>query len=307
MALGAVLLSVVFPFAVVVLLAAAALWAAWESSAQHRLIWRKPLLLAAGSIPYLVIQYQVIRGDSLLSAWNAQNQTPSLPWWDTTVAFSPALLLAAVGLVHILRKDYTSGRILAAWAAASLGLLLVPFNLQRRFIVGLFIPLAGLAAYGWISLSSSGFFRRRAGLLVMLLSIPTSLLVLGSAFSGISTTDHRLYLARDEAAMLEWMLHNLDRQDIVLAAPSTGLFIPGWSGQQVVYGHPFETVNAGEMKMLAEQAVSGEITLDEFIDLSGIKPDYLFWGPREALLNPAPPAGLGIVHSAGDVILFRIP
>lgn len=307
LAVGALALAVIFPFAAAVLLAVAGVWAAWESIEQHRLVWHKPLMITLGGMPYLVYQYILIQSDPALNGWNQQNLTISPPWWDVIVSFSPALLSAAAGAVFILRNRYSSGRILLVWAVVSLGMVIMPFNLQRRFLLGLYIPLAGLAVYGWMAISRRGFFQRRTGLILMILSLPTSILVLLSGISGAVSADRHIYLSTNEVQMMEWMLHNLDEGEVILASPETGLFIPAWAGQQVIYGHPFETVNAAVNKELVEDVLSGGLPLDQFSQVAGIHPDYLFWGPREMAFSSSPPAGLGAVQSIGDVTLYKVP
>lgn len=186
-------------------------------------------------------------------------------------------------------------------------MVIMPFNLQRRFLLGLYIPLAGLAVYGWMAISRRGFFQRRTGLILMILSLPTSILVLLSGISGAVSADRHIYLSTNEVQMMEWMLHNLDEGEVILASPETGLFIPAWAGQQVIYGHPFETVNAAVNKELVEDVLSGGLPLDQFSQVAGIHPDYLFWGPREMAFSSSPPAGLGAVQSIGDVTLYKVP
>jgi len=42
-----------------------------------------------------------------------------------------------------------------------------------------------------------------------------------------------------------------------------GLFVPAWAGQPVVYGHPFETVDADARKAQVEAFWAGEIGAEE--------------------------------------------
>jgi hypothetical protein len=42
-----------------------------------------------------------------------------------------------------------------------------------------------------------------------------------------------------------------------------GLFVPAWAGQPVVYGHPFETVNAKERNAQIEAYWSGKMGVKE--------------------------------------------
>jgi len=281
--------------------------ALWETIDTRRLAWKKLFFLSLGGLPYLIYQYYVIISNPILSLWNVQNQTPSPPAWDLLISFSPALILAVPGAYFVIRKGYTPGRILLAWLLVAFVLLFLPFNLQRRFMTGLFIPVALVSVLGWISLSSSAFIKARAGLLLMTLSLPTILLVLMAGLSGAAARDQRLFRTTSEAGMMAWMADHLSPEEIVLAAPDTGNLIPAWSGQEVVYGHPFETVNADAQKALVEEALRGNISLAEFNSWLESPATYLFWSRREQQYSPSPPAGLAVMHQVGDVSLLKIP
>ncbi|HLE15911.1 MAG TPA: hypothetical protein VI776_14270, partial [Anaerolineales bacterium] len=109
--------------------------------------WRLFWLLAGGA-PVLVYDYWVANTHPVLAGWNAQNQTPAPPLWDVFLSLSPALWLAIAGAWAAWRTGGRGPRLLLAWAGLGLLLLYLPFGLQRRFILGLYVPLAGLAALG---------------------------------------------------------------------------------------------------------------------------------------------------------------
>ncbi len=58
---------------------------------------RRGLALAAGGAPVLLYYLWAVNSNPQLAAWNAQNLTPSPPWWDVLLAFSPALPVALLG------------------------------------------------------------------------------------------------------------------------------------------------------------------------------------------------------------------
>jgi hypothetical protein len=303
---GAALLSVILPFAVVVLLIVQWLTTLWDAIRTRRFYLLRPILLAAGGMPYLIYQYLVISSDPSLRAWNLQNLTPAPLSWDLIISLSPALVLAIIGSIFIERKRYITGRILIVWVITAMILLVIPFNLQRRFMLGLYIPLAGLTAFGWIASARIRFMKRYGRLLVMIFSVPTILMVLAAGISGIVGRDSQLYLSADEYGVMKWMQTNVPTQAVVLGAPDTGLFIPSRAGQQVIYGHPFETINATRNKELVEKTLRGDIPTSELENIVGVPIDYLFWGPRELEFSPSPPAGLNIAYQSGDVTLFAL-
>ena len=52
---------------------------------------------------------------------------------------------------------------------------------------------------------------------------------------------------------MDWLNENTDPDVLILADEEVGLLIPSITGRRVLYGHPFETVNAeNERKYLRE-------------------------------------------------------
>jgi hypothetical protein len=187
-----------------------------------------------------------------------------------------------------------------------LGLLLIylPFGLQRRFILGLFVPLAGLASLGirWLA----GIDPLRARLLTVaffLLALPTNGMILLAAVQGIAVHAAPLYLERDEHLALEWMEVHTPEGSVVLASPDTGLWIPAQTGLRVVAGHPFETVEAGKMAEQVEAIFLGTPG-SESVSLAA-SVDYVFIGPRERRLGGNLPEGTWHpVYRQGEVTIW---
>ncbi len=306
----ALLLALLLPFGVVitgVILGGLALWK-WAET--RRLDWQKLALLAVFGGPILIYDVWLTRVNPALANWNAQNVTPSPPLWDLLLAFSPALLLAIPGAVALLKSKSQSGRLLLVWAVAGIALLYVPFSLQRRFITGLYVPLAGLAGLGVAALAGAQVKRYRLlvfGLFVAVL--PTTLVILLAAWSGIQARDPAIYLTRGEADAFQWLAQNTPPSAVVLAAPETGTLIPAYTGRRVLYGHPFETVDAAANEQAVTDYIEGRgASAERSAYLLQNDVSYLFWGPRETALGGAPPAlGWSEVYSSEGVAIFAAP
>lgn len=267
------------------------------------------LAVLSGGLPLLLYDLWIARTDPLLAGWNAQNLTPAPPLWDLFLSLSPALLLAVPGAWRVFKSGTGQGRNLLAWAAAGLLLVFLPFGLQRRFLIGLYVPLAGLAALGLGRLSGQPDPRNGRSaryhvlvVIVFLLALPTNLIVLFAARHGVQTLNPKLYLSSGERQAFLWLAENSAPEAVILAAPETGLFIPAYTGRRVIYGHPFETVDAAR----EEAAVRQFFTTGHWsASLEGRRIDYLFAGPRERQLNPhlAFP-GLTAIYSAEGVSLY---
>lgn len=253
---------------------------------------------ALGGGMILIYQYWSILFDPVLSLWNAQNITVSPGFMDLMISLSPCLVLAGLGLKAAWKEE--KGRNLVIWAAVSLVLVLIPWNLQRRFLTGIYVPVACLAVYGLIDLERTRRFSFRSGVIMLLvLAIPTNIIILASGIQAASRQDPKIYLDREIFEGLVWISENTDPDVLVLADENVGLFIPSVTGRKVIYGHPFETVNAETEKeflrsfinekqddLVYEQSIndrdievlflSGEISmdLDRWINENGFMPDF---------------------------------
>jgi hypothetical protein len=192
---------------------------------------------------FLVYQYWSIINDPALAVWNAQNRTPSPVLFDFLISFSPVIFLSLVGIKYAWRSE--SGRILVVWVLVSIVLVMIPWNLQRRFLTGLYVPLVGLAVFGIVGLEERKNLNFRISILALvILSIPTNLIVILSGFQAINQLDRNIYISTSLKDSLDWISHHTDEKSLILTDQSTGLFIPSITGRRVIYGHPFETINA---------------------------------------------------------------
>jgi hypothetical protein len=249
-----------------------------------RLVW-----ISIFGTPVVLYDLWVTRADPQLAAWNAQNLTLTPPAWDVLLALSPALLLALPGVWQVVRRRERSAQVLLVWALISAALIYAPFGLQRRFLMGLYVPLVGLAVYGLEVLTArySIRFARWTAVIALGLALPTTLLILVVGMLGAKTHDPALYMTQSEAQALEWLKANTPSDALVLAAPETGLLIPARTGRRVIYGHPFETANAEAEKAQLIHFFKGEIAdPSDFLEKSQV--DFLVYGPRERKLGSLP-------------------
>jgi hypothetical protein len=287
-ALASVGLGVVQPFGVIPVYATLAVWLALRWWRDQRVDWRTAGWTAvAGLVAVVYPLYGVlaIRSDPVLASWSAQNQTPSPPVWDWLLGFGLLPLLAVPGIVVMVRRRSAGGLLLLAWVvAAGLGMY-APLALQRRLALGLGVPIALLAGTGWWEVIRPWMRVRRRGLLtaVMLsLSTLTNLFLMAMLVVAASGGEPLFYISGGEWQALEWLREEAEPDQVVLCAPETGMFVPAWAGQRVVYGHPFETVDAERREAQVRAYWAGEMSLAEqasFLRESGV--DYVLVGPRE--------------------------
>ncbi len=243
-------LAWVQPFAVPIVLIVSGVYLIPLAWLERRLPWGEAAVCgvtAIGAAPVMIYDLHVYNTNPALAAWADQNLTPSLPPWDYALAYGLILVLALGGIGIALQRRSRRDLFLLAWVSSAVALLYVPFALQRRFITGLHVPLVILAALGlerymWPHVRA----HRRAlvtGLIVGFTAL-SNLFVLLVSVSGVAQGRHPLVMTADEAAASDWLQQNTSWTDTILAPPDSGHFIPAWAGNRVVYGHPFETIEA---------------------------------------------------------------
>ncbi|TLN18788.1 hypothetical protein FDZ74_06680 [bacterium] len=300
-------LGIALPFGVVVAVVVITATTALNIFTLRTFRWQNalPFLLVGGLT--ILYQYSQTRLDPFLAAWDSQNQTPSPPLWDFTVSFAPMLLLAIWGGVQAYRLRYRTVLYLAGWAVLGFLLIYLPFNLQRRFMLGYMIPLAGLAAFGLAELKLRR--KRWFGVGLVSLALPTLLLIIAGGLLSVKNSEPLLVIDRSEMDAYSYLAQNGQAGDVVLASPESGLFLPGYSGLRVIYGHLFETIDAQAEKLAVEEFFSAPVTANtlQWARERGVR--WVLWGPRENRLGNLPeelPAGLDLAFEKDGVQVFEL-
>jgi len=287
-AMASVGLGVVQPFGVIPVYATLAVWLALRWLRDRRVGWRRAGWTAAAglvALAYPLYGALAIQADPVLAGWSAQNQTPSPPIWDWLLSFGLVAALAVPGVATSVRRRTDGGLLLVAWVIAAGAGMYAPLALQRRLALGLQVPVALLAAAGWWQAIRPRLRTRLRGpvtVAMLGLSTLTNLFLVAMLVLAALRGEPRFYLSDGEWQALEWLRDAVDHDRVVLCAPQTGMFVPAWAGQRVVYGHPFETVDAERRKAQAEAYWSGEMGPTEresFLRENRVR--YVLVGPRE--------------------------
>jgi hypothetical protein len=287
-AMASVGLGVVQPFGVIPVYATLAVWLALRWLRDRRVGWRRAGWTAAAglvALAYPLYGALAIQADPVLAGWSAQNQTPSPPIWDWLLSFGLVAALAVPGVAMAVRRRTDGGLLLVAWVIAAGAGMYAPLALQRRLALGLHVPVALLAAAGWWQVIRPRLRARLRGpvtVAMLGLSTLTNLFLVAMLVLAALRGEPRFYLSDGEWQALEWLRDAVDHDRVVLCAPQTGMFVPAWAGQRVVYGHPFETVDAEQRKAQVEAYWSGEMGPTEresFLKENHVR--YVLVGPRE--------------------------
>jgi uncharacterized membrane protein len=189
----------------------------------------------------------------------------------------------------------------------------LPLPLQRRLSLGLGVPMGLLAGTGWWRTvrSRTQAHRRRLiqGLVVAFSALTPIFLIAVASFSALSG-EPWFYLSAGERAAFAWLRDYGRPDDVVLCAPQTGAFIPAWAGQPVVYGHPFETVDAERRRASVVAYWSAEMSATEQeVFLQKNRVGYVMVGPRERALGAGgrrSRAARDMVFEVEDVRIYAV-
>jgi len=191
-----------------------------------------------------------------------------------------------------------------------LTLAFIPWNLQRRFLTGIFIPLAGLSVFGIeVLIRISKMNSKTITAILFCLILPTNLIVILSGIQAVAIRDSQIYLSSDLKKSLVWLEGNTSRDSLILAGENNGLYIPSISGRKVVYGHPFETIYGDREKKYLEKIFGGELSTAETRMMIGDREiDYILTDheSNEKFLDLITELNFPQVFSRGSVGIYRV-
>ncbi|HET7376191.1 MAG TPA: hypothetical protein VFK30_05755, partial [Anaerolineae bacterium] len=301
LSLGLAVIQPFAPFAVYLILGVA-LFLIWR---RDRIFPRTQFSLTfiAGLItaPLLLYIYLATQSDPTLQQWSIQNQTPSPPLIDYVIGYGLLSLLAIPGLRSAWQRRSNWDILLIVWIIVTLPLLYAPIPLQRRLSLGLHIPIALLAAYGIDQLFQPKLLKR---LLIATTYLTSFFLIVGFIGNAVKH-DPRIYLTSNEVAALNWLQSNAQPNSIILASPELSAFIPAFTDQRVVYGHPYETINAEQRKQQVTEFYGGQLG-SALLTADSVA--YVIVGPRERALGTIDPnqLPLRLVFNMGDVNVYQV-
>jgi hypothetical protein len=240
----------------------------------------------------------VFNSDPVYEVWSAQNLILSPHPLHYLAAFGVPLLLAAFAVRDAWRSERPVWLALA-WVGVVPFLVYLPFNLQRRLVEGVQVPLSLLAAWGLGQISNhkspitsgksqvvSGRWWMVVGVVLLILSLTNVMLVAGNVLV-LRWRSEPIYRDAAEIAALDWLSGRAEPDDVVLTSYETGNYLPARVWARVFVGHGPETVEFDQKKSLAARFFSSTRADDEwrcqFLKQYGI--DYVFFGPNERKLG----------------------
>ncbi len=264
-------------------------------------------------LPLAVYYGAIVFYNPAMAEWSRQNVTSAPGVVPLLVGLGLPLVMALPGIYRAVRRFEADGdRFMLIWLVVMLVMLYLPSNIQRRFAVGMMIPIVYFATRSledfWFQRVTSRRWRYRLFVLLIPLIAFSQIFVLFTAILPVLTNQPQasqgLLLERDYAGVFEGLERRTRLTDVVLAAPDVSLWIPAWVGARVVYGHPFETLDAASKQAAVEAWYSGEVEdCDALLDRWNVR--YVLAGPEEARFGETDCLdNLRLIARSGDVSIY---
>jgi hypothetical protein len=300
-------LSLLFPQALVPLGAAlgayvALRWLRERRASRRELQWL--LVIALPALPIAAYYAALVAYNPSFAEWSRQNVTPAPNPLLLIIGLGIPLLMALPGIYRGVRRFEADGdQFMLLWLVVMIVVIYLPTNIQRRFAAGLMIPVAYFATRALEDFWFQHFSRRWRYRLLMGVGPLITMSYVLILFLNINIILGP-FLKRDYAAAFQWLKDHTASSTVVLAAEEVSIWLPGWTGAKVVYGHPFETLQAAAKKAEVRDWYSGQTT-DCNALLEKYRVRYVIFGSEEQLLGQTTCLSkLNPVYAYGSVTIY---
>lgn len=216
----------------------------------RELRWLLVVILPA--VPMAAYYLAIVMYNPAMAEWNSQNVTSAPSPIALVLGFGVPLFMALPGIYRALRRFEADGdQFMLIWLLVMLVAIYLPTNIQRRFALGIMIPSVYFATRSledfWFQHINRRWRYRLFGLVIPLMMLTQVFVLLTPLFPLIANRPENsqgLFLQRDYVAAFEWLRDRARLDDVVLASEQVSLWLPSWAGMRVVYGHPYETLDA---------------------------------------------------------------
>jgi hypothetical protein len=314
--LMAVTCQVVNPIAFAVIdmaMAGATLFHWWHN---RKFVWDHVLALsviAVAQIPLLIYNFIILSRDPIWSQFTTQNQTlsppPSFYFWGFAL-FWP---FAIYGMVRALQMRTPAWGAILAWTLSGFALAYLPVFIQRRFLLGITIPLGILAIDGLIELlkrleAKIPSLLKRENLIIFSYIVFTSLssiyLILGSSLY-VQAHPKDVFYPRDLEAALQWLDQNAAPNEVVLGDVETGQ-LTGQRTRLIAYvAHDMETLYFKNKKAMMQAYFKNSAPTNW---LEGTSAKWVVYGPYEQAISKSfqPSDSLKLVYENNTVKVYEV-
>ncbi len=269
-----------------------ALMVAEKSLRQTWLLGVKMMIPVAMTLPLLGYNAYIFTTNPALKIWSQQNLILSPEPHHYGLAYG-LLIIPAIYGGWLLVKGATPRQrnalpfrnlVLIIWCLVFPILVYLPFNLQRRLVVGVQVPLAFLATYGIFELGKRYIRPARQRLWrggVILFFALSNILVLLGSMATVSARPASMFLSLSQSEALNWLAEQA-RGEVIMAVYQTGNVLPAYANVRAFAGHGPETINSDEKRQQADLFFNHKTT-DEWRRalLEKFDIQYVYYGPDE--------------------------
>jgi hypothetical protein len=278
---------------------------------KEKLINLAVFIIPAGAIGFY--QFLTIRYDPVLNIWNSQNitQTPSMI--NLLFSFSPFIIGILFLFITLWKKKIIlekSTYLLLSWIVFALFMAFIPFNLQRRFLVGIYLPIV-IVFWDLLREHLSTDKRKNLKITIFVLIgmvLPSNLLLFSGSVNAINNHDPIFFINENVSKAIEWFETNAEEESVVLANEENGLIIPALARFKVVYGHPFESINAEETRIFVNDFWMNKLSDNQsrnFLEKNNV--DFIFCEYANIITNcPTITQSLEVIYKASNVAIFQV-
>jgi hypothetical protein len=289
---SALLLSIIHPYDMFVIIPVAMVFLltnGWTKKELKKSLGKMLLFLALIS-PGILYSLYITFFDPVFGAHNKISM-PSPSPLSYMLGFGLLSFFGFTGLVFsvldarkIPREEKNKFFLIALWIIISAALLYSPVNFQRRFIMGLQIPLAIFSTIALIEITKKLKEKRK----ILAVSAAISFLSIGNFtfllkdIGYLAGQDFPFFADKNFMAGLEWLDKNTKNQDVILSSPKTGNLIPRFSGNRVYIGHWAQTLDIAAKNEEVEKFYASAASKDyirNFLEKSRV--NYIFCGDFE--------------------------
>lgn len=264
------LLGFIHLFDIITMAAILTVWATHHAIKSKR--WNlktiKPLaIIGSITLPSVIYNIWVFFFHDTYKEWNALNQTIT-PGVIYIISGLGIPLFLAVYAMATTKKKQQGKQQLSLWLITTFILIYLPINVQRRFLLGITIPIAILAAIAITKIDKRYLkkpWRVPAMIAIITLASITTIATFVGQVQGLHdnyTDDYTnvKYLSNDEYDALQWLEANTEDEAVIMAPLALSNHIPAVSGNKVYVGHWAQTINYEEKKAYATFFYSGAMS-----------------------------------------------
>lgn len=269
-------------------------------------------IIAIAQVPLLLYNLLILTRDPIWSQFTQQNETLSPPPIFYFFGFLPFWIFAIIGIFQSIREKNSMMGAMSIWVLSGFIFAYLPVLIQRRFLLGITIPLGILAIYGFKILinklpESLNQIKKRKNLFlfgyVLTASISSIFLILNSSLYVASRPSQLFYTNELENAA-QWLNTNASPNDFVLASQETSQVLAQSTSLKMYFGHEMETLYFENKETLVNEYFQGSID-DNWLSQTPVK--WIVYSPYEKEITDlfTPSSKLVIVYQNDAVKIYK--